>query len=48
MINPLTIIPPCWAPSATQVWLRAVRYRLSRGEDEAGRKTVDRALQVRA
>ena len=28
-----------------QVWLRAVRYRLTQGDPEAAQKTLDRALQ---
>jgi hypothetical protein len=29
-----------------QVWLRALRYRLTSGDSEAARKTLDRSLQV--
>ena len=35
----------CCCCCLAQVWLRAVRYRLTQGDPEAAQKTLDRALQ---
>lgn len=36
----LTSLLPCM-----QVWLRVLKYRLSQGDSEGARKTLDRSLQ---
>lgn len=33
--------------AVAQVWLRALKFRLSRGDSEGARKLLDRSLQVR-